>query len=386
MVDVRSVEAATQSTLKTEGTLTPLAGAGEHVLVVEDDRDIQALLLQMLEGAGYQCASAFDAEEARSLCATRNFQLVLTDVGLPGESGLALAEHVLAEHPDTAAVLVTALDDAELAGRAVDLGAHGFVIKPLSTNEVLFSVRNALQRRRLEVENRAHREALEQIVRARTAALERSAKQMKLSREETVRRLSRAVEYRDEETGGHTERMSAYSALLAGNLGLDVESIRIASPMHDVGKVALPDHLLLRPGALTPDERIEMERHTTIGYQILSGSGSALLELGATIALTHHERWDGAGYPQRLRGSEIPLEGQVAAVADVFDALTSNRPYRKAFSLDEAVRIMNDERGKHFDPRLVDFFVQSIDEIVEIRDRVTPPLVSDRLSPAPVTR
>jgi putative two-component system response regulator len=361
----------------------PLVGSGEHVLVVEDDRDIQALLLQMLEGAGYQCASAFDAEEARSMCATRNFELVLTDVGLPGESGLALAEHLLAEHPETAAVLVTGLDDAELADRAVDLGTHGYVIKPLRPNEVLFSVRNALQRRKLEIENRAQREALEQIVRARTAALERSAKQMKLSREETVRRLSRAVEYRDEETGGHTERMSAYSALLAGKLGLDVESIRIASPMHDVGKVALPDHLLLRPGALTPEERIEMERHTTIGYQILSGSGSALLELGATIALTHHERWDGAGYPQRLRGSEIPLEGQVAAVADVFDALTSNRPYRKAFSLDDAVGIMNGERGKHFDPRLVDFFFQSMDQIVEIRDRVTPPLVSELLSPAP---
>jgi len=198
-----------------------------------------------------------------------------------------------------------------------------------------------------------------------------------------VRRLSRAVEYRDEETGGHTERMSAYSGLLAGKLGLDVESIRIASPMHDVGKVALPDHLLLRPGALSPEERVEMERHTLIGHQILSGSGSALLELGATIALTHHERWDGAGYPRQLAGNAIPLEGQVAAVADVFDALTSDRPYRKAFPLEEAMQIVRDERGRHFDPRLVDLFFESMEEVLEIRERNIPILISDAPPSAP---
>ena len=151
--------------------------------------------------------------------------------------------------------------------------------------------------------------------------------------------------------------------MLAGKLGVDVESIRIASPMHDVGKVALPDHILLRPGALTPDERREMERHTLIGYQILSGSGSALLELGATIALTHHEKWDGSGYPHRLVGNAIPLDGQVAAVADVFDALTSDRPYRQAFPIEQAVEILRGERGRHFDPRLVDLFVENVDEL-----------------------
>ena len=186
-----------------------------------------------------------------------------------------------------------------------------------------------------------------------------------------MRRLSRAVEYRDEETGGHTERMSAYSAMLAGKLGVDVESIRIASPMHDVGKVALPDHILLRPGALTPDERREMERHTLIGYQILSGSGSALLELGATIALTHHEKWDGSGYPHQLVGNAIPLDGQVAAVADVFDALTSDRPYRQAFPIEQAVEILRGERGRHFDPRLVDLFIENVDELARAPRRAT---------------
>src|SRR6185436_10495389 len=334
----------------------PLDGAGERILVIEDDPQEQKLLNRVLDKAGYRCASATDASHARRLLTQGGFDLVLADVNLPGESGLHFVKHVMGEFPRTAAVMVTGMDDPALANTAIEIGTYSYIIKPFTSNEILIGVKNALSRRKLEIENDAQRETLEQIVRARTAALERSAKRLKLSREETVRRLSRAVEYRDEETGGHTERMSAYCALLAGKLGLDVESIRIASPMHDVGKVALPDHILLRPGALTSEEREEMERHTLIGHQILSGSGSALLELGATIALTHHEKWDGTGYPRRLAGNAIPLEGQVAAVADVFDALTSHRPYRRAFPIDKAVEIMRGERGGHFDPRLVDLF------------------------------
>ena len=356
--------------------MTPLRGDDERVLIVDHEPRSQTMLLEVLEEAGYRCEIAQDALAARALCAAEDFELLVVDIDSADQSGLGLVEYVLAESPRTATVTVMSLDEPELADRAIELGTYGYVIKPFTPNQVLIAVRNALQRRKLELENRAHRETLEQIVRARTLALERSAGRLKLSREEIVRRLSRAVEYRDEETGGHTERMSAYSALLAGKLGLDLESIRIASPMHDVGKVALPDHLLLRPGALTPDERVEMERHTWIGYQILAGSGSALLELGATIALTHHEKWDGSGYPRQLSGSAIPMEGQVAAVADVFDALTSDRPYRKAFSLEHTIEVMRNERGKHFDPRLVDIFFENVDQLLEIRDRHTSPLVT----------
>ena len=334
------------------------------------------MLLEVLEGAGYQCEVAPDALSARALCAAEDFEVVVADADLPDDAGLGLVEFVLRESPRTATLTIMDPEDPELANRAIDLGTYSYVIKPFTPNQVLIAIRNALQRRKLELENRAHRETLEQIVRARTAALERSAGRLKLSREEIVRRLSRAVEYRDEETGGHTERMSAYSALLAGKLGLDVESIRIASPMHDVGKVALADSLLLRPGALDEEERTEMERHTWIGYQILAGSGSALLELGATIALTHHEKWDGTGYPRQLTGSSIPMEGQVAAVADVFDALTSDRPYRKAFTLENTILMMEEERGKHFDPRLIDLFFEDVDQLLEIRDRNTTPAIT----------
>lgn len=352
--------------------MAPLDGDRERILVIEDDPQELKLLVHLLDQAGYRCSVAADAGGARRRVAEERFDLVLANVNLPGESGLHVVQHVLAEYPGTAAVMVTGIDDPALANTAIEIGTYGYIMKPFTANELLIGVKNALSRRKLEIENNAQRETLEEIVRARTAALERSAKRLKLSREETVRRLSRAVEYRDEETGGHTERMSAYCAMLAGKLGLDVESIRIASPMHDVGKVALPDHILLRPGALTPDERREMERHTLIGHQILSGSGSALLELGATIALTHHEKWDGSGYPRRLAGNAIPLEGQVAAVADVFDALTSDRPYRRAFPIEQAVEILRAERGRHFDPRLVDLFLENVDELSELRARYTP--------------
>jgi putative two-component system response regulator len=352
--------------------MAPLDGEGERILVIEDDPQELKLLSRLLNQAGYRCSAAADAAEARRMVAEERFDLLLADVNLPGESGLHVVQHVLAEYPNTAAVMATGMDDPALANTAIQIGAYGYLMKPFTANAVLIGVKNALSRRKLEIENNAQRETLEQIVHARTAALERSAKRLKLSREETVRRLCRAVEYRDEETGGHTERMSAYCAMLAGKLGLDVESIRIASPMHDVGKVALSDHILLRPGALTPDERREMEGHTVIGYQILSGSGSALLELGATIALTHHEKWDGSGYPRRLAGNAIPIEGQVAAVADVFEALTSDRPYRQAFPIEQAVELLRAERERHFGPRLVDLFLENVDELADLRARYTP--------------
>jgi putative two-component system response regulator len=351
-----------------------------RVLLVDDDQQTLNVLGRILERAGHDSVAVRQTSEARQQLAEGQFTLVLTDVNMPGESGLKLVEHALAEYPETAAIMVTGVDDPELARVAIELGAYGYIIKPFTPNEVMIAVDNALRRRQLEIENRAHREALEQIVRSRTVALERSARQLKLTREEMVRRLSRAVEYRDEETGGHTERMSRYCAVLAQRAGLDAESLRIASPMHDVGKVAIPDHILLKPGLLEPAERREMERHTEIGHEILSGSGSALLELAATIAWTHHEKFDGTGYPRRLAGSTIPLEGRVAAIADVFDALTSDRSYRQAFSIDQALQMMREERGRHFDPGLLDLFLGAIDEIIEIRGRYQDDMVAQALA------
>ena len=191
------------------------------------------------------------------------------------------------------------------------------------------------------------------------------------SREETIYRLARAAELRDQETGQHIERVSRYCSLLAERLGIDPargELLRLASPLHDVGKIAIPDRILLKPGTFTPEERRQMEAHAELGYRMLADSGHELLELAALVALTHHERFDGTGYPQGLAGADIPVEGRILAVADVFDALTSDRVYRPAMALDETLAILADGRGSHFDPLVLDAFLDSLPTVVSIRD------------------
>jgi putative two-component system response regulator len=273
-----------------------------------------------------------------------------------------------------AAIMMSGYDDPSLVQTALEVGAYDYLVKPFKHSDVLIGVSNALHRKALELENRLHRDHLEQLVSERTAALERvlkqlerSADRMARSREETIRRLSRAVEYRDEETGNHVERMSRYCELLAENVDYNGVSMRLASPMHDVGKIAVHDGILLKPGKLTAEEWAEMQRHCQVGYDILSESGSKLLDLAASIALTHHEKYDGTGYPHGLAGGEIPLEGRIAAVADVFDALTSDRVYRPAFAMEAAIETMRQGRGSHFDPVILDAFIDDLDHIVEIK-------------------
>jgi putative two-component system response regulator len=201
-------------------------------------------------------------------------------------------------------------------------------------------------------------------------AQDRSIEELRTSRLESVERLARTVELRDTETGEHVKRMADIAAFLGRVLGLGdahADLLLVAATMHDIGKVGIPDEILLKPGALTADERREMERHTTVGYELLGDSESAVLRMGAAIALTHHERWDGAGYPHGLVEEAIPLEGRIAAVADVFDALLSDRPYRPAMSLDEALEIMENGRGTHFDPTIVEALLGNLDEVLELR-------------------
>jgi putative two-component system response regulator len=348
-----------------------------HVLVVDDDPRIRAILAAMLERHGYTYEVAANAREARERLGRATFEVMLCDMHMPGETGLELISDVLRFYPDIAAVMVTGAEDPSLAEMAIELGAYGYMTKPFRVNELLIQVANALHRRRLELENRKHRASLELSVEENTAALrlavsdlESSQLELRAYQEETIRRLSSAAELRDLETGKHLDRMSRYCALLAGKVGLGderIDLIRVASPMHDVGKIAIPDSILLKPGSLTQDERRVMQRHTEIGYKILSGSRAELLRLAADLAWTHHERFDGTGYPRGLRGEEIPLEGRIAAVADVFDALTTDRVYRKAMPVDEAVELMRTERGKHFDPSILDLFFASLDDVDAIR-------------------
>jgi putative two-component system response regulator len=344
----------------------------ERILIVDDDPQVERLLERILTRSGYDCCAVASVEAARSELEREHFALVLCDVQLPGESGLDFLREL--EGPGTAAVMISGLHTPGLADEALNMGAYGYITKPFKRSDVAIAVMNALRRRRLEIENRAHRDMLEGLVAQRTEALEAAmgrlevnADELRRSRAETIWRLSRAVEFRDEQTGGHIDRMSRYCELLARHIGFDAEAIRTASPMHDAGKIAVPDSVLLKPGPLTDAERREMQRHTEIGFLLLSDSESDLLELAAMIALTHHERFDGGGYPRGLRGDAIPVEGQIAAIADVFDALTSDRVYRPAFSVDQSVEMMRAERGAQFNPELLDAFLGSMEEVLAIR-------------------
>ncbi|HTC72752.1 MAG TPA: HD domain-containing phosphohydrolase [Solirubrobacteraceae bacterium] len=205
------------------------------------------------------------------------------------------------------------------------------------------------------------RAALEQEIDTRTSELKRALSELEIAQAETVQRLSMAVEFRDEDTGAHIERIGRFSVLLAEHIGMDsdfCERLRHAAPLHDVGKVAIPDAILLKPGPLTPEERAIVETHAEEGHRLVRGSSSSILDMAATIALSHQEKWDGSGYPRGLKGEAIPIEGRIVAVADVFDALTSDRVYRKAFSIEDAVQMMREQRARHFDPVLLDAFME----------------------------
>ena len=346
-----------------------------RVLVIEDEEALRRVITRVLAAQGHSCTLAATVAEARGWLAGEPFDLVLSDVGLPDGSGLELAKEILAGHDGTAVVMQTAIDDPAVATLALEHGAYGFVIKPFTASELVIAVANALLRQRLERQAAERRERLELAVRERTAQLEdalaemrRAADEVGRSRRETIARLARAIEVRDSETGGHIERMSRYALLVARSLGLDaerVELIELASPLHDVGKIAVPDTILMKPGALTPEERAVMERHAEMGYRILAGSDSPLLEMAAVIARTHHERFDGSGYPRGLFERAIPIAGRIAAVADVFDALTSDRVYRPAVPASEAVEMMREERGRHFDPQVLDAFLDVVPAVVE---------------------
>jgi putative two-component system response regulator len=349
----------------------------QRILIVDDEDQIRTLLARLLTTQGYDCLTAESPTAARKILATTPVALVLSDLNMPGESGLDFTQEVIEQYPETAVVMVTGMDDRSYADVALKHGAYGYVLKPFKPNELIINVGNALRRRTLEIESRDHLQQLERIVHDRTATLRDTIAQLESSdielrrlREETIRRLSWAAEFRNQETGEHIVRMSLYCALLAQLARLDperVEDIRVASPMHDVGKIGIPDQILLKPGQLTDAERKVMEGHTEMGHDILAGSGVELLDLAALMALTHHERIDGAGYPAGIAGDAIPIEGRIAAVADVFDALTSDRVYRPAFDPHEAREMMEQERGTQFDAELLDLFFGAFEDVLAIR-------------------
>ena len=322
---------------------------GEPILCIDDDPDVRKVIARVLDDGGHRCMTAGDVDEARHLIAENDYSVVLCDIGLPGESGLELLAE-LAHTPAIATVMITGRDDPDTADRALALGAYGYLTKPFAPNDLLISIAGAVRRRKLDG---AHADQLERAY----ASLAASEAELRRAYSETVARLGRAMEYHDVETGEHVERVAASAHEIALEIGLDealAERVRLASPLHDIGKIAISEAILRKPSGLTDAERHEMERHTEVGHTLLAGSGNELLELAATIAWTHHENWDGSGYPCGIGGEDIPLAGRVVAVADVFDALTTNRPYRRAWSEDDAFAYVEQERGHKFDPDIVE--------------------------------
>lgn len=355
-----------------------LEPAAVRILIVDDQYAIRTLLCKLLGYRGYRCTVAGSAEQALLLLRSHPFELMLSDVNMPpGQSGIELIERVQGEFPAIATIMVTAEDNSALAEKAINMGIYGYVIKPFHASQLTIAISNALHRRRLEIENRAHRELLEQAVAERTQELRNALAQLqvadqtlRLAHEETINRLMRAAEFRDNETAQHIVRMGRYCEMLARAAGMPDEfcdRIRHASPMHDIGKIGTPDHILLKSGPLSTDEMEIMKQHAEIGYRILQGTGVPILETGAIIAHTHHEKFDGSGYPRGLSGEAIPFEGRLTAVTDVFDALISRRVYKDPFPVGKSVDFMRSQSGAHFDPFLLEVFLDNLDAALAIK-------------------
>ena len=348
-----------------------------QLLVVDDEANFRRALRRTLERAGHEVLEASNVEAAREVLATGGIELILCDVNMPGGSGLELVRSVVTEAPDTAIVMLTGVDDPAVADEALRIGAHGYLVKPVGGNEARILVATSLRHRDLELARRHYVEELESKIVSRTTALHEALEQLELTEasvrdaeRDAVDRLVTALTIRSEETGAHIQRVGHFCAMLAHRAGLrrwSEDEIYLAGMLHDVGKIGVPDSILLKPGPLDLQEREIIERHAQLGNRMLANGRSPVLVLGAEIALSHHERWDGAGYPYGLAQDEIPVAGRIAAIGDVFDALTSDRVYRAAVPVLDATALMRSESGRQFDPELLNVFLSATDHLEAIR-------------------
>lgn len=330
-----------------------------RILIVDDEAANVRVLERVLRRAGFaDIRTTTSPRAALAMAATAMPDIVLIDLHMPELSGVAvLRELGTANHELLPLVVVLTGDDSPTAkAEALSAGAKDFITKPFDTTEVALRIRNFADLRLMHKRLQQSNTILEEKVRARTAELEEA-------RLDIIERLAMAAEFRDDATGQHTRRVGTMAGRLAKVMTLSdttVELIERAAPLHDVGKIAIPDRILLKPGALDAEEMDVMRTHTTVGAKLLSASRSPLLEIASDIALCHHERWDGKGYPRRLGECDIPLPGRIVALVDFFDALTHDRPYRSANSVQDVVGLIRAERGRHFDPAVVDVFMEIV--------------------------
>lgn len=354
----------------------------ERIVIVDDEPGVRRLLRAQLACLPYEVLEARDAAEAMALAAEEpRPALFLSDIEMPGLSGVELLKRLKEVDPIVQVIMVTGLQNLEIVRQCLREGAYDYIVKPFDPDDLLNTVERALERGRLIRQNEEYQINLERMVLEQTV-------EIRQTRDIALLTLAKLAESRDHGTGQHLERMAAYSRRLAehladspyaGGIGTAfVEHLYKSSPLHDIGKVGIPDSILLKAGPLTDEERKVMRRHPEIGGDTLRSvveqfRGNTFLTMGMEIAYSHHERWDGAGYPYGLAGDEIPLAARIVAVADAYDAITSRRPYKGACDHDEAVRRIAKDRGAHFDPVLVDAFLACNREFEEIRGRLTDP-------------
>jgi len=360
----------------------PPLSAQYKIMVVDDTPVNLKVISAYLAREGYQQIDTVqDSREALATLLRKGPDLLLLDLMMPHVSGLDILE-TIREIPDLRrlpVIVITAAEEREMKTKSLELGATDFLSKPVDAEDLILRVRNTL-------ELKSYQDSLEEKVHERTADLRKS-------REDVIHCLARAAEYRDNETGHHVIRVGRYVGMMARHLGADAQTshmMELASTLHDMGKIGIPDSILLKPGPLTEDERKEMMKHCEFGAEIctpggteasesgsahavtggmmFSGSASPLLQMATRIAVSHHERWDGGGYPRGLKGEKIPIEGRITAVADVFDALSSKRPYKEPFPLDKCFGIIDEDAGKHFDPQVVEAFRAKRSDVISVHD------------------
>ena len=349
------------------------------ILVVDDDASTRENLKEILSLEGYQVYTAENGKEALEMLSHLNPDIMVVDLFMLELDGISLCKIVKnnTETVDIGIILITAANDIDSRIKGLAGGADDFLNKPFLIPELKARIASLSKIKKYRDFLKNYQNLLEREVEKKTSELQKLYLQLQIAYNEIkdlsleiIYRLAKAAEFKDEYTGFHIQRIGFYSTKIAEHLGLSkeqVELIKYSSPLHDIGKLRIPDHILLKPGPLTKDEWEIMKTHTIMGAKILEGSKIKYLKAAEKIALLHHEKWDGTGYPYGLKGKKIPLFARIVSIADVFDALTSDRPYRKAFSVEEAFEIIKNESGKHFDPELVEIFLKIKDEIIEIR-------------------
>ena len=332
---------------------------GVRVLIVDDDLALRTILSVMLTQSAFVCRTAASGDEALRLLENQPTDVVISDLRMPGISGMDLLIEVRERYPHLAFLMVTGEDETRVGVRAMQLGADDYLLKPFDADVVLGSLHRALQKKKLEREVQEYRLRLEEMVSERTQQLRTALQQTERSYEDTLEALGAAIDLRDSPTAGHSRRVFLYSMELAKSIGgLEhlIRSIAMGAWLHDIGKLAIPDRVLLKPGPLTDSEWEIMRRHARIGYDLVKSI--SFLAGAAEIVLTHHERFDGSGYPQKMKGDEIPFGARIFAVADTLDAMTSDRPYRAALPLQAAQEVIERGSGTLFDPLVAAAFLR----------------------------